>query len=159
MVVDVLRVVGDLCLVAGFLFIGIRADAAVGRNTQLRLLCLFDVISHRSSGRNDCNISHLLFLTFNQTVQVFSPLLWASGRLLRSRDGERRRCRLLCFGLPAWVQSSHFLSPLNPFLVDPVECFFIGNGRIEVIALVVSVFKQSFDRGVRSLDSCAGCCF
>ena len=66
---------------------------------------------------------------------------------------NHRRCRLLCFGLPAWVQSSHFLSPLNPFLVDPVECFFIGNGRIEVIALVVSVFKQSFDRGVRSLDS------
>lgn len=48
MVVDVLRVVGDLCLVAGFLFIGIRADAAVGRNTQLRLfyacLTLFPIV-------------------------------------------------------------------------------------------------------------------
>ena len=40
-ILNVLRVVRDLSLVAGFLFFGICADAAVGCNTELFLSRLF----------------------------------------------------------------------------------------------------------------------
>ena len=55
---NVLGVVCDLSLVACFLFFGIRADAAVGCNTELFLSWLFYCISDLPSGRNHHNISH-----------------------------------------------------------------------------------------------------
>ena len=57
---NVLGVVRDLSLVACFLFFGIRADAAVGCDAELRLICFFYVVSDLPSGRNDHNISHQL---------------------------------------------------------------------------------------------------
>ena len=55
---NVFCVVRDLSLVACFLFFRIRADAAVGCNTELFLIRLFYCISDLPSGRNHHYISH-----------------------------------------------------------------------------------------------------
>ena len=55
---DVLRVMCDLCLVAGFLFFGIRADAAVGCDTELWLFAFLYRVPDLWSGRDDHNVSH-----------------------------------------------------------------------------------------------------
>ena len=55
---DVLRVVRDLRFVACFLFFGIRADAAVGCNTELFLFRLFYRVPNLPFGWDDHNISH-----------------------------------------------------------------------------------------------------
>ena len=55
---NVLCVVGDLCVIACFLFIRIRADSAVGCNAELRLFRFLNCISDLASGRNDHNVTH-----------------------------------------------------------------------------------------------------
>ena len=55
---DVLRVMRDLRLIAGFLFVGIRADSAIGCDAELFLLGLFYRVPDLPFGRDDHNISH-----------------------------------------------------------------------------------------------------
>jgi len=55
---NIFCVVRDLSLIACFLFFRIRADTAVGCNTELFLSGLFYCISDLPSGRNHHNISH-----------------------------------------------------------------------------------------------------
>lgn len=55
---DVLRVVGDLRLVAGFLLFRIRADAAIGCHTELFLFRFFYCVSDLTFCRDDHNTSH-----------------------------------------------------------------------------------------------------
>ena len=50
---DVLGVVSDLRIVAGFLLVGIRADAAVGCDGELWLFAFFDRVPDLRSGGNE----------------------------------------------------------------------------------------------------------